>query len=266
MITPIVQRWRDRRGSYRPAGEVINTREYEVAPISRAAAKAFVLQHHYSGSVGTMVHQFGLFWHLELVGVAIFGNPTNEASLKVIPGNRDEKAELGRFVLLDDVPGNGESWFIARAFELLRGAGLVAVVSFADPEPRTAADGRLVFPGHAGTIYQATNGVFRGRSAARVQRLLPDGRIIAPRTLSKIRTRERNWQTGVRDLVRAGAAEPGDTSSSGLRSWLDVWLPRLTRPQKHAGTFKYLFGLTRAAKRHLPESLPYPKFATRRAA
>lgn len=259
MLTPLNQRWRDQRGSYRPAGEVIRTADYEVASISRAPAKAFVLRHHYSGSVGTMVHQFGLFRRGELAGVSVFGNPTNEASLQVVPGSREEKAELGRFVLLDDVPGNGESWFIARAFDLLRREGLVAIVSFADPEPRTAASGRIVFPGHVGGIYQATNGVYRGRTAARVQQVLPDGRIIAPRTLSKIRTRERNWQTGVRDLVRAGAEEPRDTSASGLRSWLAEWLPRVARPQRHPGTLKYLFGLTRAAKRLLPESLPYPK-------
>lgn len=31
MLTPVAQRWRDRRGTYRPAGEVIDTRLYEVA-------------------------------------------------------------------------------------------------------------------------------------------------------------------------------------------------------------------------------------------
>lgn len=31
MITPVVQRWRARRDSYRPAGEPIRTADYEVA-------------------------------------------------------------------------------------------------------------------------------------------------------------------------------------------------------------------------------------------
>lgn len=33
MLTPVVQRWRDRRGVYRPAGETIVTAHYEVAAI-----------------------------------------------------------------------------------------------------------------------------------------------------------------------------------------------------------------------------------------
>ena len=28
--------------------------------------------------------------------------------------------ELGRFVLLDSVAGNGETWFLARSFDILR--------------------------------------------------------------------------------------------------------------------------------------------------
>jgi hypothetical protein len=50
-MTPPCQRWRDRRDSYRPAGEVIATQDYTVASLpSDAVAKAFVQQHHYSGT------------------------------------------------------------------------------------------------------------------------------------------------------------------------------------------------------------------------
>ena len=43
------QRWRDRRESYRPAGEPINPRLYEVAELAGdREAKAFILAHHYS--------------------------------------------------------------------------------------------------------------------------------------------------------------------------------------------------------------------------
>ena len=38
--------------------------------------------------------------------------------------------ELGRFVLLDSVAGNGETWFLARSFEILRKHAIVGVVSF----------------------------------------------------------------------------------------------------------------------------------------
>jgi hypothetical protein len=38
VITSVSQRWRGGRASYRPAGEPINTRLYEVAPIDGAGA------------------------------------------------------------------------------------------------------------------------------------------------------------------------------------------------------------------------------------
>ena len=44
MITADAQRWRGRRASYRPAGEVIDPQHFEVAPISDdATARAFVV-------------------------------------------------------------------------------------------------------------------------------------------------------------------------------------------------------------------------------
>ena len=45
------QRRRERRESYRPAGEPINSRLYEVAELAGdREAKAFILAHHYSAS------------------------------------------------------------------------------------------------------------------------------------------------------------------------------------------------------------------------
>ena len=45
------QRWRLRRDSYRPAGEPINPRLYEVAELAGdRESKAFILTHHYSAS------------------------------------------------------------------------------------------------------------------------------------------------------------------------------------------------------------------------
>ena len=56
------QRWRDRRESYRPAGEPINPRLYEVAELAGdREAKAFILAHHYSVSYPSARVRFGLF-------------------------------------------------------------------------------------------------------------------------------------------------------------------------------------------------------------
>jgi hypothetical protein len=258
LITPVVQRWRERRDSYRPAGEPIRTSDYEVAMMrSDAEARAFVEAHHYSGSLPAARERIGLYRRGELVGVAVFSHPANDAVLKRLPCDRLEGVELGRFVLLDDVPANGESWALARCFELLRREGYRGVVSFSDPMPRTSAAGDVVFVGHYGGIYQSANAVYQGRATPRTLHLLPDGRVLSERAISKIRARERGWRYSAAILERFGAAPLVESDDS--RAWLATWLPRLTRKQRHTGNLTYLFGLDRLTKKHLPRSLPYPK-------
>ncbi len=62
----------------------------------------------------------------------------------------DHGCLLGRFVLLDEVESNGESWLLARAFAALRRAKphIETVFAYSDPVPRRGADGQLVMPGH----------------------------------------------------------------------------------------------------------------------
>lgn len=259
MIVDVAQRWTRGRGSYRVAGEPIETRRFEVAPIADdRTAKGFVLEHHYSRSYPAARFRFGLFRGPELVGVAVFSVPANALALACLPGGAAESVELGRFVLVDDVAANGESWFLARAFELLRDEGLVGVVAFSDPTQRTDAAGALVFRGHIGTIYQATNATYLGRSKAERRRLLPDGSLLHGRALAKIRRRDRGWRYAVEQLVAHGAAPP--RASEDLGAWLAVELPRITRALPHAGNHKYAWTLSRRDRRHLHGAArPYPK-------
>jgi hypothetical protein len=257
MIAPIItvaQRWRARRDSYRPAGEPIATRLYEVAPLDELPAKSFVEREHYSGSYPAARFRFGLYRGASLVGVAVFSHPTNDLVLtSVFPVPATDAAELGRFVLLDDVPANGETWFLARCFELLR-HDLAGVVSFSDPVPRAALDGREVFPGHIGTIYQAHNAAYLGLATARTLRLLPDGRVFSARTAQKIRKQERGWRYSAEQLVAAGAPPiEGDPAA-----WLRAWLPRLTRKLRHPGNHRYAWALDRGLRGKLP-AMAYPK-------
>jgi hypothetical protein len=159
------------------------------------------------------------------------------------------------------VPANGESWFIARAFELLRARGYTGVVSFADPVARSSVAGEVVKPGHIGGIYQASNALYAGLATARTLRLLPSGRVFSERTRSKIRGRERGWQHAVEQLVAAGARAPERSGlAADLHAWLKLELPRVTRPLKHGGNLKYLFPLTPSCRRHMYGPwLPYPK-------
>jgi hypothetical protein len=202
---------------------------------------------------------YGLFRSSELVGVAVFSQPcSNRAITNVFPfQDSTEGVELGRFVLHDSVPGNGETWTLARCFELLRREGIAGVVSFSDPVPRATTDGRVILGGHVGTIYQASNGVYLGRSDARTLRILPDGQSYNHRAEQKVRAGERGWESSMAPLLRAGADPLREGENPA--AWLSVWIGRLTRPLRHGGCHKYAWALDKALRSALPKSLPYPK-------
>ena len=285
MITPVLLTWRERRGTYRPVGEPLDTRLYEVAAIpDDKTARVFVEANHYSGTYPAARFRFGLYFCGLLVGIAVFSVPMQArvfdplypldvlsgplrddgsftsgggGNLVVIPGDPRQHVELGRLVLLDSVPSNAESWFVSRCFELLyHREDVIAVVSFSDPFPRDNASGERVFKGHIGTIYQSLNAVHAGRATARTLRLLPDGTVFSDRAIQKIRAQERGHEYAEEILERLGAPRcDGDPAT-----WLRTWLPRVTRTARHPGNIRYLFGLDRRVRKYLPASLPYPKF------
>jgi hypothetical protein len=244
------QRWRDHRTSYRPAGETIQRCRYEVAAIdSDTEAKDFVQAHHYSGSYPAARFRFGMYDGPRLVGVAVFSHPAHPRCLDFLPGERLASVELGRFVLLDEVPANGETWFLARCFRRLAREGLTGVVSFSDPVARVVA-GETIFPGHVGTIYQAHNGVYLGKSKPRTMRLLPDGTCLHPRAIAKLKKRERGHRYVAEKLERHGA----DFSDGSLAA-----IESVTQVVRHTGNHKYAWTLNRRDRRHLPKSLTFPK-------
>lgn len=263
MITNVNQRWRERRASYRPAGEPIDTSRFEVGPLQAdlAEARAFVGRHHYQRTWPAARESFGLYRSDQLVGVAVFGVPMQSKVITgCLPGDPLDHVELSRFVLLDEVPGNGESWFLARCFALLRLHGYRGVVSFSDPLPRSDSAGRVTTPGHVGCIYQAHNAVYLGQRARKTIYVLPDGRTFNGRTMSKLRGGEQGWRGAARQLQAYGAPELGRRpSDSARRAWATRWLGQLTTRVRHPGNHKYAWGLDRVTKRHLPQSLPYPK-------
>ena len=126
MLAGSCQRFQERRERYRPAGEVIDPARFEVEPIEELTAKRFVERHHYSGSYPAACVRVGLFrrtlGHVrDLVGVAVFSVPPQPAAIPRWTGTH-AGLELGRLVLLHDVPGNGESWFLGGAFRVLQAA------------------------------------------------------------------------------------------------------------------------------------------------
>jgi hypothetical protein len=155
------QRWKKGRASYRLPEEVIRTRDYEVATMAtEREVRELIATHHYLRTLPPSRFRFGLYRHNALVGAAVFTYPVNDRTItNVFDCAAIEGVELGRLVLLDDVPGNGESWFVAECLRRLRRTGLAGVVSFSDPVPRSSAAGVTVTPGHIGTVYQALNAV-----------------------------------------------------------------------------------------------------------
>lgn len=252
------QRWQGRRHRFRPA-DPIDPGAYRVEHVDELDAKTFVLEHHYARSYPAARWRVGLFERgtRQLVGVAVFSQPVSNAVItSTFPGLRPlEGVELGRFVLLDRVPGNGESWFLGRCFDELRGQ-VAGVVSYSDQVPRSTAAGEIIFPGHVGTIYQAHNAAFLGLARPATQLLMPDGTELSARAISKVRNGERGQRHVIERIIAAGAERPrGD-----LRAWLEEWLPRVTRKRRHPGRYKYAWRLDRTAQRHLRASArPYPR-------
>lgn len=268
MIVSRSQRWRERRDAFVPNSSVVDVSALAVDVIDcHRAAKPFVETHHYSGSFPASRLSVGLFRNgaggrSDLVGVATFSQPMNNASVPFHAGLDDhlQGVDLGRLVLLDDVAGNAETWFLSRAMKALRRErpNVVSVVSYADPMTRRAPDGTLVKPGHVGQVYAVMGAAYRGRTKPRYETVTPDGQLFSERAMTKIRNGETGRAYAIQQLVARGAAPPigGDD-----RAWLEGLRANgfLSR-RRHNGNHVYVFEMTRAAKiagRDLAR-LPYP--------
>lgn len=241
------QRWNKKRDSYRPAGECFDPRYATVERIDTATAKQFVCTHHYSGSFPAARFNAGLlikepFRKELLAGVATFSVPVTQAVIPALLDGLDPAlgVELGRFVLLDSVPANGETWTLARAFRQLRESltEVRGIVSYCDPAPRTTADGRISFGGHVGTIYRAFNGTLRGRSRARKLLLMPDGCVANERGLSKLRNGESGADYVERNLRVRGASPRrlGETGTDYVKRLVEEGFLRIFR---HPGNIAF---------------------------
>lgn len=283
MNTSTGQRWKNGRDSYRPA-DVIDPRDYEVVPLdgkgSDNLAKAFITQHHYSGTYPAARERVALYHtpSAKLVGCAVFSHPASEAVLANLPCDRLEGVELGRFVLTDDVPGNGESWFLARCRKILRARGYRVLLSHSDPVLRRTLDGTLVLPGHVGFVYQASNAVYGGRSKRTMHVLKPNGTIFSPRSMTKIRQAESGYLRNISELVDLGGRVPTTAeleTQPGRAAWMWEVISATCRRLAHGGNHRYLWAIDKKLQKGVaamaaleeqaptfvgpPERIAYPK-------
>lgn len=242
------QRWRTRQQRWRHVAEPdrFQPARYMVGVVDDASARRFVADHHYLASWPAAIHRFGLTDRADgrLVGVAVYGAPVHAGVLSnIFPGLEAyrESVELQRFVLLDEVPANAESWALARTFRQLLDSGVRGVVSFADPLPRPSPTGTII-AGHVGVIYQAVGATYTGRGTPRTLILLPDGSVLNGRTAQKIRRTEPGHQAAERRLVALGA-QPR-TPGQDPRAWLREALEEIAASRiRHRGPHRYAFAL-----------------------
>lgn len=136
-----------------------NDNERAVIEIDRSMAKGFVESIHYSRKLpGNVVHSFGLFRGGVLIGVCTYGIPASPPLCKGLAGekNRDHVLELNRLAILPEWNGGNEaSYLVGHSLKML--PRRTFVVSYADTGWS-----------HVGYVYQATNWLYTGMSAKRV--------------------------------------------------------------------------------------------------
>jgi hypothetical protein len=260
------QRHTNRQQSWRHISEGgFNSRLFEVASITQPVAIAFTARHHYAGKAGGYLANFGLYLGEQLVGIASLTNAGFERVLlkafpKLVPYR--ESAELGRFVLTDEVPANAESWFLAEAFRQAAALGFRGIVSHSDPVARFDAQGNQTMPGHIGTIYQASNATYTGRADGRTIWHLPTGRVFNEQEIGKIRQQKQGHEYS-EEVLRSFGASPRRRRESGLDYWRRARTEAGCTSTRHPGNHRYQFALGDRRQRRSVSlgfgQLPYPK-------
>lgn len=235
------QRWLQQQAHWVPRKHVCDVSTLDAVPLDKdAVAKRFVVEHHYSGSYTAASERIALYERGTLAGVAVFGAPAGPTALArqlAAPG-----AELQRFVLLDSVAFNAETWFLARCFELLRQRRPEwrAILAYSDPVPRRDASGAVVLPGHWGQIYQAHNAAYRGRATPRTLYLDARGCVVSERAISKLRRGDQGHAYARELVLASGAPEqlPGEPVDAWLKRCRETW-----RRVRHPGNHVYVWSL-----------------------
>lgn len=128
----------------------------KVLPIKSYEVEPWLLKKHYAKRIPQIMYSFGLYKESELVGVATYGIPASPSLCMGICGEEyaEKVLELNRVCLLEN-NHNEASFLVANSIKLLPKPTIV--VSYADTSK-----------GHVGYVYQATNFIYTGLSANRI--------------------------------------------------------------------------------------------------
>jgi hypothetical protein len=214
------------------------TGRYVVEPISFGEARRLIEARHYLGQLRKSGDAFGLIADSEIIGAAVFGQPSREGVVVALwdDGTLENTTELLRFFTVDGVEPWLGTWFLSRAVRALPRT-VEMVVAFSDPAY-----------GHHGGLYQAASWVYTGLTTNTPYHYEDGGgNRIGKQTPWKQARRERE-----RGLVPAG-----ETPADGERR---VALERGWRRVRDEPKHRYVYPRTRRAKRRLRQaSVPYPK-------
>tara|TARA_R110000822_G_C15338795_1_gene495972 strand:+ start:31686 stop:32306 length:621 start_codon:yes stop_codon:yes gene_type:complete len=203
---------------------------YEVKEVKRSACEDLILNVHYAKRWPSVSYAFGLFKDGELAGIVTYGTPPSANVRKSIAGEcfKGDVLELNRLCMYKNEPNNA-SMLVGRSLKLLPKGKIV--ISFADTSE-----------GHVGYVYQATNFLYYGLSAKRVDWRVRGKEHLHPQTIT-------DEFRGVKNRAQAMREKYGDD-----------YYP-YHRPRKHR--YVYITGsksYKKAVKRSLKyEIKPYPK-------
>jgi len=127
-----------------------------ILPIKSEETYPWLLQKHYAKRIPQIMYAFGLYEESTLVGVVTYGIPASPSLCMGICGKEwsNKVLELNRLCLQDNTK-NQSSFLVSNSIKLLPKPTIV--VSYADTSQ-----------GHVGYVYQATNFLYTGLSASRV--------------------------------------------------------------------------------------------------
>lgn len=140
-----------------PSMPILEPERCHTKPVSYQTVKPILLDYHYLHRNCQTVLNVGMYVDNILAGCCCFGTTVGSVSDSIC-GNefRHNVLDLNRLYIYDWAGRNSESWLIGQAFKWLRELHperfiLISYASIAD--------------GHIGTVYQATNWYYTGKSS-----------------------------------------------------------------------------------------------------
>jgi hypothetical protein len=201
-----------------------SAKDIVLRPINAKDASALVKRVHYSGKVvqNSTLH-VGVFHAGRLEGAMQFGSPIDRRKvLPLVTGTMwNQMLELNRMAFSETLPRNSESRAMAVAFRLIRARrpDIKWILSFADGAQ--CGDG---------TIYRAAGFLLTGIKANTQMLRMPDGRVVAKKTLDNPNNTTADGAFGSRAALAAGARPLPGYQLRYIKFLDPSWASRLTVP------------------------------------